>query len=67
MIGTVKWFDSDKGYGFITIDETGVDVFAHFSQINIEGYKAMAEGDKVEFDLIEGDRGEQAANINIIG
>ena len=62
MKGIVKWFDSEKGYGFITSEE-GKDVFVHYSAIVAEGYKALAEGDKVEFEVKEGDRGPQASNV----
>jgi len=62
MTGTVKWFDSDKGYGFISTEE-GQDIFVHFSAINIEGFKTLVEGDVVEFDVVEGNRGQQAANV----
>jgi len=55
MTGTVKWFNSEKGYGFITTDE-GNDVFVHYSAINQEGFKSLNEGDKVEFEVVEGDR-----------
>ena len=62
MKGVVKWFDADKGYGFISSDE-GKDIFVHFSAIQTEGYKTLAEGDQVEFDVKDGDRGQQAANV----
>ncbi|MGA0351291.1 MAG: cold shock domain-containing protein [Acholeplasmataceae bacterium] len=62
MKGVVKWFDSDKGYGFISSEE-GKDVFVHFSAIQSEGYKTLQEGDQVEFDVSDGDRGPQAANV----
>ena len=62
MKGTVKWFDSDKGYGFISSEE-GKDIFVHFSAIQVEGYKSLQEGDQVEFDVNDGDRGPQAANV----
>lgn len=62
MTGTVKWFDADKGFGFIST-ESGQDIFVHFSAINTEGFKTLAEGDVVEFDVIDGDRGQQAANV----
>jgi cold shock protein len=62
MTGTVKWFNSEKGFGFIT-GEDGKDVFAHFSQIKIEGYKTLQEGQKVSFDVAQGQRGPQAENI----
>jgi CspA family cold shock protein len=60
--GTVKWFNESKGYGFITMDEGG-DVFAHFSAIEGDGFKTLAEGDQVSFDVVEGDKGPKAANI----
>lgn len=62
MKGTVKWFDSDKGYGFIS-SEDNKDIFVHFSAIQSEGYKSLAEGDQVEFEVKDGDRGPQAANV----
>ncbi|WP_035368349.1 cold shock domain-containing protein [Acholeplasma hippikon] len=65
MKGTVKWFDAGKGYGFITSSE-GKDVFVHFSAIQAEGYKSLAEGDQVEFEIKEGDRGAQAASVSKI-
>ncbi len=60
--GTVKWFNESKGYGFITADE-GKDVFVHFSAIQGEGYKTLNEGQKVSFDVVNGDKGPQAANV----
>ena len=60
--GTVKWFKDDKGYGFIT-GEDGVDVFVHFSAIQGEGFKSLAEGQKVEYDTQQGPKGLQAANV----
>jgi cold shock protein len=60
--GTVKWFKDDKGYGFIT-GEDGVDVFVHFSAIQGEGFKSLAEGQKVEYDVQQGPKGLQAANV----
>ena len=60
--GTVKWFNAYKGYGFITVDN-GDEVFAHFSEIQSEGFKTLEEGQKVEFDITEGNRGPQASNI----
>lgn len=65
MNGTVKWFNADKGFGFIT-GENGNDVFAHYSQINAEGFKTLEEGQKVEFDVVEGAKGPQAENITVI-
>jgi len=60
--GTVKWFNNQKGYGFITV-EGGEDVFVHFSAIQDEGFKTLEEGQKVQFDIVEGERGPQAANV----
>ncbi|XJS10063.1 cold-shock protein [Aerococcaceae bacterium WGS1372] len=60
--GTVKWFNADKGFGFIEREDGG-DVFAHFSAIQGEGFKTLEEGQKVSFDIEEGQRGEQATNI----
>ena len=60
--GTVKWFNSEKGFGFITKD-TGGDLFVHFSAIEGSGFKSLEEGAKVSFDIVESDRGEQAANV----
>ncbi|WP_333860680.1 cold-shock protein [Clostridium sp.] len=65
MTGTVKWFNENKGFGFIT-GEDGVDIFAHFSQINSEGYKSLEEGQKVSFDKTRGQKGPQAENITIL-
>ena len=62
MTGTVKWFNNKKGYGFIE-KEGGGDVFAHFSEIQSEGFKMLDENQKVEFELKEDDRGERATNI----
>lgn len=62
MTGKVKWFDADKGYGFIHTDE-GKDIFVHFSAIQTDGFKSLAEGDLVEFSVVNGDRGQQAANV----
>lgn len=65
MKGTVKWFNAEKGYGFITTEE-GNDVFAHFSQINKEGFKTLDEGQDVEFEVVEGEKGLQAERITIL-
>ena len=62
MTGKVKWFNAEKGYGFIQ-REGGKDLFVHFSGIKSEGFKTLEEGWNVEFDVIQGDRGEQATNI----
>ena len=61
--GKVKWFNQEKGFGFITNDEDGKDIFVHFSAIVEDGYKSLEEGQNVEFDIVEGERGEQAANV----
>ncbi|UOR12511.1 cold-shock protein [Halobacillus amylolyticus] len=60
--GTVKWFNAEKGYGFIQV-EGGDDVFVHFSAIQEEGFKSLEEGQTVTFEIVEGDRGPQAANV----
>ncbi|AWE07078.1 cold-shock protein [Lysinibacillus sp. 2017] len=60
--GTVKWFDNEKGYGFIEC-ENGEDVFVHFTGIQIEGFRSLDEGQAVEFDIVDGIRGAQAANV----
>ena len=60
---TVKWFDEGKGFGFITPDGGGKDLFAHFSQIRGGGFKSLAENQKVTFDIVTGPKGKQAANI----
>ena len=62
MQGKVKWFNAQKGYGFIETEENG-DVFVHFSAIQGEGFKTLEEGQAVEFEIVEGDRGPQAANV----
>ena len=64
MKGTVKWFNQEKGFGFIT-GEDGKDVFAHFSQIQKEGFKTLNENEEVTFDIVEGQKGPQAANIKV--
>ena len=61
--GTVKWFNSQKGYGFITNAENGEDIFVHFSGIAGEGYKTLEEGQNVSFEITEGSRGLQAVNV----
>jgi CspA family cold shock protein len=61
--GTVKWFNETKGFGFITPDEGGEDLFAHFSEIQSKGFKTLAENQKVTFDVKMGPKGKQAANI----
>jgi CspA family cold shock protein len=61
--GTVKWFNDAKGYGFITPDDGGEDLFAHFSAIQGAGFKSLKEGQKVEFEVVAGPKGKQASNI----
>ncbi|MEA3423374.1 MAG: cold-shock protein [Bacillota bacterium] len=61
--GTVKWFNSEKGYGFITVDD-GEDIFVHFSAIEADGFKTLDEGQRVEFEIIEGDKGPQASKVS---
>ena len=65
MQGKVKWFNAEKGFGFIE-RENGDDVFVHFSAINIDGYKSLEEGQEVSFEIVEGNRGPQAANVSKI-
>jgi len=63
--GTVKWFSNEKGYGFIE-REQGEDVFVHFSAITMDGYKTLTEGQRVEFEIVQGQKGLQAANVSAI-
>jgi CspA family cold shock protein len=65
--GTVKWFNDAKGYGFITPDDGSEDLFAHFSAINMSGFKTLKEGQKVSFDVVQGPKGKQASNIQKSG
>ena len=62
-IGTVKWFNDSKGFGFITPDDGSEDLFAHFSAINMNGFKTLKEGQKVSFEVVQGPKGKQASNI----
>jgi cold shock protein len=61
--GTVKWFNDAKGFGFITPDDGSEDLFAHFSAINMNGFKSLKEGEKVSFEVLQGPKGKQASNI----
>jgi CspA family cold shock protein len=65
VTGTVKWFNDSKGFGFLE-QENGEDVFCHFSAITGEGFKTLAEGDRVSFDIVKGPKGLQAANVSRI-
>ena len=62
-VGTVKWFNAEKGFGFITPDDGGADVFGHFSAIATSGYRSLDENQRVEFEIAQGQKGPQAANI----
>ena len=65
-LGTVKWFNAEKGYGFITPDGGGADVFAHYSAIAASGFRSLNENQRVEFEVRQGQRGPQAANIRAV-
>ncbi|MFB9183836.1 cold-shock protein [Dactylosporangium sucinum] len=65
-VGTVKWFNAEKGFGFITPDGGGADVFAHYSAITASGFRSLEENQRVEFDITPGQKGPQAANIRAI-
>jgi CspA family cold shock protein len=62
-VGTVKWFNADKGFGFITPDDGGADLFAHFSAISASGFRSLEENQRVEFEVTRGQKGPQASNI----
>lgn len=63
--GTVKWFDNVKGYGFITAED-GTEVFVHFSALNMDGFKKLDEGQSVEFEVVDGEKGPKASNVTVI-
>lgn len=65
MLGTVKWFNAEKGFGFITA-ENGNDIFVHFSEIKMNGFKTLEEGEKVQFDMVETPKGILAQNVTVI-
>jgi len=65
VTGTVKWFNDSKGFGFITPDNGSDDLFAHFSAINVSGFKSLKEGQKVSFEVVQGAKGKQASNIQM--
>ncbi|EWG98781.1 cold-shock protein [Halomonas sp. DQ26W] len=64
--GTVKWFNDTKGFGFISPDDSGDDLFAHFSEIQADGFKTLQDGQKVSFDVTQGKKGLQASNIKVV-
>ena len=64
--GTVKWFNGEKGYGFITPEDGSKDLFVHFSAIQAEGYKSLEEGQKVEYEATQGQKGPQASNVRLV-
>ena len=64
--GTVKWFNSEKGFGFISVDGGGSDVFVHYSAIMMDGYKALEEGQRVEFQVTQGQKGPQADGVRVV-
>ena len=65
--GTVKWFNADKGFGFIAPDDGTADVFVHFSAIASSGYRSLDENQKVEFEVVQGNKGPQASSVRVIG
>jgi len=65
-LGTVKWFNAEKGYGFITVDESGDDIFVHWSAIQLDGFRALEEGQRVDFELGEGQKGPLAESVRLI-
>ena len=67
IMGTVKWFNDSKGFGFITRDDGGKDLFLHHTAINAQGFKSLREGQKVEFDVVDGQKGPAAANVSVVG
>jgi CspA family cold shock protein len=66
LTGTVKFFDNKKGFGFITPDDGGKDLFVHFSGIQMEGYKTLSEGQRVSYVSTQGEKGEQATNVQVV-
>ena len=66
ILGVVKWFNGEKGYGFIARDDGEKDVFVHFTAIKAEGFRTLREGQRVEFEVVDGDKGPQAQNVDVI-
>lgn len=66
-VGVVKWFNNAKGFGFINTEGNEADIFAHFSAIEMEGYRSLKAGQRVSFELVDGEKGAQAVNISVIG
>jgi cold shock protein len=64
--GTVKWFNAEKGFGFISVDDNGGDVFVHFTAIKADGYRSLEENQRVEFDITRGPKGMQAESVRVI-
>ncbi|MBV1855965.1 cold-shock protein [Catellatospora tritici] len=64
--GTVKWFNDEKGFGFITVDDGSADVFVHFSEIQSNGFRSLGENQRVEFDIVQGQKGPQAAGVRVL-
>ena len=67
MKGTVKWFNNQKGYGFIKPDDGSKDLFVHHTSVKVDGYRTLSENQAVEFDVIESDKGPSATNVRIVG
>lgn len=67
IVGEVKWFNAEKGFGFIKLPDGGADIFVHYSAIEAQGYRALNEGDTVEFEIVDGNKGKQASNVRVVG
>lgn len=66
IVGEVKWFNAEKGYGFIKMSDSTADIFVHYSAIESSGYKTLAEGDRVEFEIVDGRKGKQASGVRVV-